>query len=288
MERKKILILVVIGILIITTIPVSIVAKAAPMETQETCPQTGDWNKKDNLTGVSFTYTAPEGFLVAEVCYKAATGVVYYAVQPPQGTVIVVSTVINSGGQVADLSHASFRLVPISEPTATPSSTPTETPESSPTPEETPVVSPTPEETPVVSPTPQSTPTRTPVIRNPRADARCICIEDPFYHAILIRNFGNMEGTFKFQWVDKAGNVLEENWTPNLPLGQTWEDILFEDEAPAGAVGVWLFEPNGEKFFYPCECCMIENPPEGLPTPPTGIFSGIIQWITDLFREIFR
>ena len=130
---------------------------------QETCPSTGDWVKKDGLSGKSYTYTAPEGKLIAETCYKAATYVIKNLITPPQKSVTVISTVGH------DLSHASFRLVDEPNPSPTPTktftptptftSTPTDEPTPSPTPTETFTPTPTFTQTPTDEPTPSPTPT---------------------------------------------------------------------------------------------------------------------------------
>jgi hypothetical protein len=111
---------------------------------QETCPATGDWVKIEGLSGKEYIYTAPEGKLIAETCYKAGTEVEYDTISPPQKTVTVTSTV------GFDLSHASFRLV--DEPQ--PSPTPTDEPTPSPTPTDEPTPSPTPTDEPTPNPTP--------------------------------------------------------------------------------------------------------------------------------------
>ena len=79
--------------------------------TQETCPQTGDWVKIDPVDAQSYNYTAPEGKVVVETCYKAGTTVVYNTIDPGQSSVTVVSDVDNpTGNAKQDISHASFRL----------------------------------------------------------------------------------------------------------------------------------------------------------------------------------
>jgi hypothetical protein len=122
---------------------------------QETCPATGDWIKVDGLSGDEFMYTAPEGYLVAETCYKAGTNVVFQAVNPPQASVTVISTVGN------DLSHASFRLVEAPTPSPTPTETFTPTPTETFTPTPTETFTPTPTETFTPTPTEEITPTPT-------------------------------------------------------------------------------------------------------------------------------
>ena len=113
---------------------------------QEVCPNTGNgWIKFDNLSGFVFTYTAPDGYLVAESCYKAATEVVYETYDPPQKS-IVITTFRH------EISHVSVRIVP--EPTPTPTQTPTQT--------ATPTSTNTPTQTPTETATPTSTSTNTP------------------------------------------------------------------------------------------------------------------------------
>jgi len=113
---------------------------------QEVWPNTGNgWIKFDNLSGFVFTYTAPNGYLVAESCYKAATEVVYETYDPPQKS-IVITTFRH------EISHVSVRIVP--EPTPTPTQTPTQT--------ATPTSTNTPTQTPTETATPTSTSTNTP------------------------------------------------------------------------------------------------------------------------------
>lgn len=123
---------------------------------QEVCPNTGNgWIKFDNLSGFVFTYTAPDGYLVAESCYKAATEVVYETYEPPQKS-IVITTFRH------EISHVSVRIVP--EPTPTPTQTPTQTatPTSTNTPTQTPTETATPATpTSTITDTPEPTPTAT-------------------------------------------------------------------------------------------------------------------------------
>jgi hypothetical protein len=96
---------------------------------QEVCPNSGNgWIKIDNLNGYSFTYTADEGYFVAESCYKASTNVVYKTYEPPQQTV-VITTVDH------ELSHVSVRVVETPEVTSTPEITETPEQTATPTPE---------------------------------------------------------------------------------------------------------------------------------------------------------
>lgn len=118
------------------------------------CPETGGgWLKVDGIDSPTALAIAPEGSLIAEVCYKAGTNQATYLVGPIAST-LIVSTLVNNGGQVADISHYSIRLVPVPESTITP--TPTPTPTSTPTPTPTPTGTPTPEPTPTrtTEPTP--------------------------------------------------------------------------------------------------------------------------------------
>ena len=120
-------------------------------QAQEVCPNTGNgWIKFDNLCGFVFTYTAPDGYLVAESCYKAATEVVYETYEPPQKS-IVITTFRH------EISHVSVRIVP--EPTPTPTQTPTQT--ATPTSTNTPTQTPTETATPTSTNTPTQTPTET-------------------------------------------------------------------------------------------------------------------------------
>lgn len=122
---------------------------------QETCPQTGDWVKIEGLAGKEYVYTAPEGYLIAETCYKAGTNVVFESINPPQSSVTVISTVGN------DLSHASFRIVEAPTPSPTPTETFTPTPTETFTPTPTETFTPTPIETFTPTPTEEFTPTPT-------------------------------------------------------------------------------------------------------------------------------
>lgn len=78
---------------------------------QETCPKGSGWVKIDNLKGLTYTYTAPEGKLVSRSCYKAGTQVIYEDYDPPTPVVTLLSTVQNPQGKnYQDLSHASFKI----------------------------------------------------------------------------------------------------------------------------------------------------------------------------------
>lgn len=83
--------------------------------TSDNCPNTGGgWEKTDNIaTGISATVTALEGMLIAEVCYKAGDNKAVYPVNPNLSSVTITSNLINNGGNIADISHYSVRLVNI-------------------------------------------------------------------------------------------------------------------------------------------------------------------------------
>ncbi len=72
------------------------------------------------------TITAPEGFVITEICVKAGSaqsggGAVIIPVDPPSQTV----TFSHPTGK--DISHYSFSVEPVTTPTPTPTPTPTET-----------------------------------------------------------------------------------------------------------------------------------------------------------------
>ena len=103
-------------LLSMVNLPVS--ANGKPEEpVQEVCPNKGEvegegvWEKKDGLTGTSFTYTAPDGKLISKWCYKAATTVNKGDVIPPDSSVTITSTVKNKNGEIQEISHASFLLI---------------------------------------------------------------------------------------------------------------------------------------------------------------------------------
>ncbi|MFA5623061.1 MAG: hypothetical protein WC981_02430 [Candidatus Dojkabacteria bacterium] len=103
-----------LGIFLSLSSKVSATSPNAGDNGQDTCPETGGgWVKMDHLSGTTYDYTAPAGKLVAEVCYKASTQVIYYDVIPPMSPVTVISTVKNQNNKVQDISHASFRLVDV-------------------------------------------------------------------------------------------------------------------------------------------------------------------------------
>ena len=146
------IILIAIFLMVATSL---ILMNPVSAQGQETCPNSGDWIKVDGLSGKNFSYTAPDGKLVAETCYKAATYVIFDTISPPQKTINITSTVGH------DLSHASFRLVEAPKPSPTPTETFTPTPTETFTPTPTETFTPTPTETFTPTPTEEFTPTPT-------------------------------------------------------------------------------------------------------------------------------
>ncbi len=157
MDKKFNTIILKWGIILITilllTVTTSLIMNPVYAQGQETCPASGDWIKVDGLSGDKFIYTAPEGYQVAETCYKAGTNAIFEAVDPPLTSVTVISKVGH------DLSHASFRLIEEVKPTPTETFTPMPTQTFTPTPTET--FTPTPTETITPTPTEEITPTPT-------------------------------------------------------------------------------------------------------------------------------
>lgn len=139
---------------------------------QEVCPSGNGWVKVEPLSGHSYEYTAPDGKLVAEFCYKAGAdneqsggGVHYEDVDPPASQVT-----INNKFKPA-LSHASFRLVDVPVNTPPPPNTPTFTATFTPT--NTPV-------SPTATFTATNTPTNTPIPDDPQPTPTNTAVpEDP-------------------------------------------------------------------------------------------------------------
>lgn len=128
---------------------------AAGVQPSFTCPDGSGWMKVDGPFGQTVFAPAPDGQLIVEVCYKAGTSQATYIVEPVEG-VSITSTLVNNGGQVADISHYSVRLVPVvvesPEPTVTPTPEPTRTIEPTPYPSLIPPIVAVPDE-PVLAPT---------------------------------------------------------------------------------------------------------------------------------------
>ena len=116
---------------------------AAGVQPSFICPDGYGWVKVDGPFGQTVFAPAPDGQLIVEVCYKAGTNSSTYSVEPVEG-VSITSTLVNNGGQVADISHYSIRLVPVVTPTPEPTVTSTPEPTLTPTPEPTRTTEPTP------------------------------------------------------------------------------------------------------------------------------------------------
>jgi hypothetical protein len=82
---------------------------------QETCPDGGGWLKIEPIDALTYEYTAPGGQLIAEVCYKASTDVIYIDIEDA-ASYEFVSTVTNKNGELQQISHVSVRLI-TEEPT---------------------------------------------------------------------------------------------------------------------------------------------------------------------------
>lgn len=122
---------------------VGLSGQAAAVQPAFICPDGSGWMKVDGPFGQTVFAPAPDGQLIVEVCYKAGTNSSTYSVEPVEG-VSITSTLVNNGGQVADISHYSIRLVPVVTPTPEPTVTSTPEPTLTPTPEPTRTTEPTP------------------------------------------------------------------------------------------------------------------------------------------------
>jgi hypothetical protein len=87
--------------------------------TGDVCPSGGGWVKVDGLSGKTYTYTAPAGAQIVEVCYKHATFTHTFSINPVTSYTVTADF---HGDRQPDLSHASFRLERL--PTPTPEPTP--------------------------------------------------------------------------------------------------------------------------------------------------------------------
>lgn len=84
---------------------------------QETCPEGDGWVKVDGLSGLIYTFDVPEGYEVADNCYKASTTVVYGSGDTVESSVWNKDDCPGARGcNLQELSHASFRLVKIDNP----------------------------------------------------------------------------------------------------------------------------------------------------------------------------
>lgn len=151
-SNSKIFIWLMIGAAVLIGLALLVTRWVTPAGATDVCPNDGDWDKVDGLSGTTYTYTPPESCEVTDNCYKHSTYVHY-------GSGATVTADEHCSWEWAgwhfvwrchqyDLSHASFKLACEVSPTPTP--TPTATPTPTPTPE--PTLTPTP--TPTPSPTP--------------------------------------------------------------------------------------------------------------------------------------
>ena len=197
-------------------------------EGQETCPDGGDWEKVDGLTGSSYTYTADEGKLVAETCYKAGTTVEYNDIDPAQKSVTITS------GVQQNLSHISVRLVDEpKEETPTPTNTPTMTPTPTPTSEFTPTPTNTPTNTPTSTPTNTPTFTPTPTPTDETKQSSLILVGECDLNQTSEDNFGTISWT-----------VTNNN---DAPISFNWE--ANNGQSGSGSVpasGKASFQTNGD------------------------------------------
>jgi len=146
---KKVMIAagIVVGACAFSAVP----TVAAATQPEFICPDGSGWVKVDGPFGQTVFAPAPTGSLIVEVCYKAGPNSTTYIVEPVEG-VSITSTLVNNGGQVADISHYSVRLVPNPEPTVTPTPEPTRTIEPTPLPSLIPPIVAVPDE-PTLAPT---------------------------------------------------------------------------------------------------------------------------------------
>lgn len=90
---------------------VAVAAPAIATQPDVICPDGGDWVKTNDVNALTATATAPTESLIAEVCYKAGNEQATFPVDPPATSVEITSTLLNNGGQIAEISHYSIRLV---------------------------------------------------------------------------------------------------------------------------------------------------------------------------------
>lgn len=123
--------LLVIFIMMTSLLLPTMSAMAAPandvaLTNSGTCPDGGDWVKVDGLSGLTYTYTPPEGYEVSENCMKVGSHDPNYGSGPtvtnntlynsPGGATCTAPGVPHAGCSLQSISHASFKLVPIEEP----------------------------------------------------------------------------------------------------------------------------------------------------------------------------
>lgn len=179
--KKTILLIAIIYILLAGGLYMAMFVAKNVNAGQDTCPDGGEWTKVDNLSGFTYTFTAPAGAIITDNCYKAGTSVVYGegntvtsgVFNSPRGVTCTAVGVPHQACNYQELSHASFRVIgitPTQEPTPTRcekitptiiiENTPTAGIEASLTPD---IPTPTPTVTPIVEDTITPTPTLTPI-----------------------------------------------------------------------------------------------------------------------------
>jgi hypothetical protein len=122
-QRKLRHIISVIGLTALIVILFGLSAQAQSASAADTCPEGNGWVKVEGLSGLTYTYTPPEGFTVAANCFKVGSHDPVYG----SGPVVTNGTLTNANGQLQDLSHASFQLVPVTtttQPTTTTTTAP--------------------------------------------------------------------------------------------------------------------------------------------------------------------
>ena len=90
------------------------------------CPHGGDWHKIDGVDAQSVSFTAPEGKVIVESCYKAGQALRYSSYSPGVKSVTLTTNVLNPQGVCCqDISHATFRLAdaPVTPTPVTPTAT---------------------------------------------------------------------------------------------------------------------------------------------------------------------
>ena len=131
----------IIAAILMSALAFSVLYGNVTAQGQDTCPDGGEWVKVDGINQQNYEYTAPEGYVIIETCYKAGTELVTETIDPPQTTITLTSEVENpEGNAFQDISHASFRLQAIATSTPTMTPTPTQTPTVTPTPTDDPLL----------------------------------------------------------------------------------------------------------------------------------------------------
>jgi hypothetical protein len=88
---------------------VALTAIPAGATGQDTCPDGGGWTKIEPIDALTYTYNAPSGQLITEVCYKAANDVIITDIADA-ASYEFVSTVENDNEELQEISHVSVKL----------------------------------------------------------------------------------------------------------------------------------------------------------------------------------